>query len=529
MFNFTEKSNHGDHQDVTTKFTPHFILFLLLFSVAVFFAFYGAVKSLWLDEAYSVFVSGQSFSGIVAELYNDTHPPLYYLLLSIWMKIFGTGELAVRALSGTFYLLSVTAIYLAGRAVYEHQTGLLAGFLYALSPLATGTAQSARMYSLLGFFSVLSLFLFVRYFIQKDERQFVFCSLALVNALGALTHIWFFFLIAGEILAYLILCYPKSRSAAVKILLLSLAPFVVLWLPVLLVQLQNNATVWLERPGFAELATIFLGFYGERIALVVYPAFALLLIFSLQIRSPEHRRGNFAALKQFCAARKNLAFILIFSSAILIPFLVSQFKPIFGQTRYAIIALPALVLPLAALLRRFVNQVLLLVFCVLMLGFIGFAFVRYHNRAEPCSDRNKTAQLLENAEENDVLIFTSLSRLPTEYYLKRAQAENKFVRLTFPREIESHPGWRNEEKMLVNRAALEQEAENLITDLKQLSSEKPRRIWLLYGLDRAVSDILKQKLDAQLVLETRIDASCAGLSGKPSELFYTEIAAYKSN
>ena len=508
---------------------PAKILFIPIILAAVFFAFYGAGKSLWLDEAYSVFVSGQNLSAIVPMLRSDTHPPLYYFLLWIWIKIFGSAEFAARAFSGAFYLLSVAAIYLTGRRIYENRTGLLAAFLYALSPLATGTAQSVRMYSLLGFFSVLSLFLFARYFIQTDQRRFVFWAFVSINALGALTHIWFFFLIAAEILAYLILIYPKSRSAAVRILLLSLAPFVVLWLPVLLAQMRNNPIVWLQNPGFSELLTILLGFYGERIALVVYPVAALLVILSLHIWSRAQRRENLINLKQFLADKRTLAFALIFWSAILIPFLISQFKPVFGQTRYAIVALPAFVLLLASLLSRFVKTAWLVVFCVLMLGFVGFAFVRYHNRTEPCSDRNMTAILLADAAENDVLIFTSLSRLPTEYYLRRGGAEDKFVRFTFPREIESHPGWRNEEKMLVNRAALEQEAENLITDLKQLSSEKPRRIWLFYGLDRAVSDILKQKLDAQFVLETRIDASCAGLSGKPSELFYTEIAAYKSN
>lgn len=505
------------------------ILFIPIILAAVFFAFYGATKSFWLDEAFSVFVSEQNFSEIVAALRNDTHPPLYYFLLSIWIKIFGTSELAARALSGTFYLLTVTAIYLSGRAIYENRTGLLAAFLYALSPLATGTAQSARMYSVLGFFSVLSLFLFVKYFIQTGERRFVFWALILVNVLGAFTHIWFFFLIAGEILAYLILIYPKRRLSAVTILLLSLAPFTVLWLPILLAQMQNNATVWLTRPGLSELQTILLGFYGERIALVVYPTLLLLVILSLGIRYAEQRREKLKALKHFFADKRTLCLALIFLSSILIPFFISQFKPVFGQTRYTIIALPALVLLLAVLLSRFVNTVSLLVFCVFMLGFIGFAFVRYQNRAEPCSDRNMTAELLENAAENDVLIFTSLSRLPTEYYLKRAQAEDKFVRFTFPREIESHPGWRNEEKMLLSRGALEAEAENLITDLERLTGEKPRRLWLFYGLDRKAGDILKQKLDAQFVLEKEIDASCADIHGKPSELFYTKILSYKPN
>lgn len=50
----------------------------LLACLAAFLAFYGATKSLWLDEAYSVWVAEQNFASIITALANDTHPPLYY-------------------------------------------------------------------------------------------------------------------------------------------------------------------------------------------------------------------------------------------------------------------------------------------------------------------------------------------------------------------------------------------------------------------------------------------------------------------
>ena len=52
-----------------------------------------ADKSIWLDEAYSISLSQQTLSDLlrlVAE--SDNHPPLYYLLLKLWLL---TGESAL--------------------------------------------------------------------------------------------------------------------------------------------------------------------------------------------------------------------------------------------------------------------------------------------------------------------------------------------------------------------------------------------------------------------------------------------------
>lgn len=390
-----------------------------------------------------------------------------------------------------------------------------------LSPLATGTAHSARMYALLGFLSAFSSFFFAKIFLQNDRRRFIFWLGVLFNVLSTLTHIWFFFLLAAQALAYLILFYPKQRTDALRLFTFSVLPFAIIWTPILFAQLQNAATDWLKRPGLSELWTVFLGFYGERLALIVYALLFTLLLASLLFQT--QRQKDFA---HFLKDRRTLFLIIVCTASILIPFVISQFKSVFGQTRYTIIALPAVALLLAGLVEKFVKPAFLLVSCFLLLAVVVVAFVRYHSQPEPCSDKNMTAHLLENMAEGDVLVFTSLSRTATEYYLKQHSAEEKFIRFTFPSEFDVHPGWRNEEKMLAHRTLLEQEAENLTENLKQLSTEKPRRIWLFYGLDLKVSDILKQKLDANFLFEKEYDASCADAVGKPSELFYKKILVY---
>src|SRR3990172_2024512 len=101
---------------------------MIVLMLAVFLlAFWGIDRrSIWLDEAYSVLVASQKFDGIIASLKNDTGPPLYYFILSVWIQIFGIGEFAVRSLSGVFYLLSLGAIYILGKSLYKDKiTGLI--------------------------------------------------------------------------------------------------------------------------------------------------------------------------------------------------------------------------------------------------------------------------------------------------------------------------------------------------------------------------------------------------------------------
>src|SRR3954452_7481231 len=55
---------------------------------------------LWLDEALTVNIAKLPIDKIPDPLRHDGSPPLYYAVLHLWMKVFGSGDMAVRALSG---------------------------------------------------------------------------------------------------------------------------------------------------------------------------------------------------------------------------------------------------------------------------------------------------------------------------------------------------------------------------------------------------------------------------------------------
>ena len=113
------------------------------------------VAHLWLDEALTVNIARLPLGDIPEALRHDGAPPFYYLLLHGWMAVVGTGDVAVRALSGLLAVASLPLMWLAGRRLARtcgegtsRWVPWAAVLLLASSPFAIRYATEVRMYSL---------------------------------------------------------------------------------------------------------------------------------------------------------------------------------------------------------------------------------------------------------------------------------------------------------------------------------------------------------------------------------------------
>ncbi len=485
----------------------------------VLFSFFGIGRSVWLDEANSIYIASHNFKGIIANLKNDSNPPLYYFSLAIWIRLFGISELAVRCLSGIFYILSLVAVYGLGKALYnDKETGLLCSFLYMLSPVAIRQAQNARMYSLLGLLGILSTLLFLRLFLIKTNSKKDLALYIVVNILGTFTHYWFFFIIFSQVFCHILLFFRSSIRKFSSAIFISIIPFLALWLPILLLQVNNGSSSWMSKPSIYRLVDTLLSFYGSgKLALLVYAGFLALIIF--RIKDFKIRFKNISALKEFIIQKRNLAFLIILSVSLLTPLIISQVKPIY-VSRYTIIALLPFVMLIGALLSKFGNKILVLVCCYILLAGVSIGFInRTINPITPqqYADKSTTEYLIKHADNNDILIFTSLSRAGIDYYLRLKKPNKTFIKISFPSEIASHLGWRDVNKMLSRRHILESEAKSIIGHIDTLI-ENNKKIWLIYGYDTEISEILKNRLDTHFSLKEEKD-----LPG----LFYNKIFIYE--
>jgi len=114
-------------------------------------AFHLGNQSLWIDEAFSVWMARQPVLEMLPWLVRiDQHPPLYYLLLRLWVRIGDALGWTVpprsaaawaRALSALASTLNIPVLYALGRRLAGRQVGLLASLVLALSPFHIYLAQ----------------------------------------------------------------------------------------------------------------------------------------------------------------------------------------------------------------------------------------------------------------------------------------------------------------------------------------------------------------------------------------------------
>ena len=89
-------------------------------------------------------------------LANDPHPPLSYLSLHVWMRLFGQSDALLRSLVALISLVAVGSIYGLGRCRLGHRGGLILAALLATNPFYLSHSLNLRMYGSLLLWTILS-------------------------------------------------------------------------------------------------------------------------------------------------------------------------------------------------------------------------------------------------------------------------------------------------------------------------------------------------------------------------------------
>ena len=118
------------------------------------------------------------------------HPPLYYQLLLLWTRVFGTDLVDLRLPSALLGTLTVPAVYVFTLLLTRRRTAFLAALLFALSPFQLQVAQDTRMYALLTFWAVLAGICLVSILKQEEleEARPFWWGMVLLQGLALHTH-----------------------------------------------------------------------------------------------------------------------------------------------------------------------------------------------------------------------------------------------------------------------------------------------------------------------------------------------------
>jgi len=290
--------------------------------------------SLWGDEAWAATLAIKPIFEIIKIVAKDTSPPLYYLLLHTWMKIFGTSEIAIRSLSFLFFIGTVITVYFIGKYLWDKKTGVLAAILTLVNPFLFTYAFEGRMYSLLALTSTLSVY----FFLKKRRLGFILATTAALY-----THHFSLFIVVFEA----IWRFKESWGKNLKQFIKTFSDFFIigaLYLPWVYPLYYQTSLVgsgfWLGKPTLNTLKEtiqkFLVGSGKEAFRQLAYWVIIAILVLR----------------KWLGEGRKTIFLVGWFLTPLILTYIVSQFFQSIFFDRYLLIAIPAVPLLIASNRRK---------------------------------------------------------------------------------------------------------------------------------------------------------------------------------
>lgn len=123
----------------------------------------------------------------------EVNPPLFFILEWMVARLAGTGDFALRVLSGLSIAVAVPVLYVAIRRVVKPEVAALAvGFVIGLSRDVYEFATWARYYGWLILLTAVAGYLFMRSYTESDMRKRDYAYVFLTHCAIVYTHLWVF-------------------------------------------------------------------------------------------------------------------------------------------------------------------------------------------------------------------------------------------------------------------------------------------------------------------------------------------------
>ncbi len=391
------------------------LLALVAFGVRVFHLSY---QSLWRDEVDALRFATQSWPKLLAMFTAQGHNgPLYFLLLRPWVALSGDSEFALRFFSLFFGVLAVPLIFALGRKLVSPPAGLLAALLAALSPYLAWYAQEVKMYSLIVFLAMLSIYLYLTALQRGGGLRWA--AYVVVTSLCLYVHLLAALIIPVEVLWFAI-SWPRYRRrwrawlAAVAVLTLPYLPLAVWESHILLSGFKTGHAFY----PLATMLTILLLGFSRGISSVVpdWTVVVFVFLFLAGVFLPLPIRAR--------SWRPRLDLLVYLFVPVLGVYLVSLRTPLFTD-RYLIYVIPAyFILMATGLLAVRERAALLFALCLaLVIAVDGYALWGQTHVPIKSDFRAAAAHVAARHDEGDLVLFLMpYVRHTFEYYYRQPYA-----------------------------------------------------------------------------------------------------------
>jgi cellulose synthase (UDP-forming) len=395
------------------------------------------VQSLRLDESLSLGqVQEHSLVGLWRYLAEaNVHVPLYHTLLFFWVRLFGSAEWVIRIPSVILGAASVPMLYLVARRLMSHRAALFAAAIGATSPFWIWHADEARMYPLMLFLALSSLYLLLR--ALEDGGAWRWVAYGVVTGISFYSH-YFALLMPAVHLGYLLIYRVPWRKFLAWVASVSLAG--VLFLP----WMWMLYTLRLEQSGLGSLTsgvrlakpsyTLFGVLYGFLFFLLVYVlgygqalgnGVGILGTLSAMVAGSWPLVALFGTIGKRIGVvlRSRMLWFLLWwmVTTVGLVYLLSVWKPGLWIQRYLIIASPALFLLIGAGLGSLFRKRVAIGIVLVMASFGTLAITENFSLGNPVREDFRSAWNIIQSQDRpgDVVIVMPLFyRTPMRYYVQ---------------------------------------------------------------------------------------------------------------
>lgn len=383
-------------------------LFKVLILAAIFITLVVRIynitqKNVWFDEVYSWKLAQESFLQVIALSSGDIHPPLYYIVLKIWMMVFGDTVFSIRLLSVVFSMLSLVFIYKICNLIFKDslQTFLVI-FLYAVSPLNIYYSQEARMLNLNLLLCLGSIYYFILLINNYKTRYSVFYIL--YTFLALYTHYFASFILFTQFLIVLFEYRSKVISKEVfKKLLWKMVIAILLflpWIPVFISQTSKGQS-WRTQQGIWKVTVgvydyfreMFFSYYASYESnLVLYSVTALTIFIILFF--------IYRLIKFYSSDDRKDKHLFYVSLLFLVPLLIAtiiSFRQSILLSRYLSILVPLILIAKVGLYFKMKKKYLTYTIILLLIASSLYGIVLHYDNDFKNNDYRRVMDYIENS------------------------------------------------------------------------------------------------------------------------------------
>lgn len=422
-----------------SQILPSGLLALILLGAVLRFYHIGSA-AIWWDEGFSHRWAMLPIKTVIQETSTeDYNPPLYYLMLNGWVRVFGDSEASMRTPSAICSILAIWLTYLVGRLLMRHSVGMVAAACMAVSAYQVYYAQQARSYGLMLVCSLASMYFFIR--LLRERNAAVTVGYLLTTAATLYAHVYGVFFLMAQCLVVAVLWIRRENTelTILRGVLIQLALGVLL-IPWLLFAMGRaaaaDAAFWIEKPTPRFILRSFRKLAGSRPALAMLIAFFALTAVAVFL---DWRRNCASQLERPAGKPFSpigtMAFLLTWLVVPhLAPIILSLvMRPIYVD-RYTIGTLPAIYLIVAAGICLLKPRPAAIAAGCIFIGVLAIDLVRQLRAPDVLAAKQLAGYVDANAAPTDVLVFDYHSgggRNTFDYYSKRDDLQKGFIEWAF--------------------------------------------------------------------------------------------------